>query len=354
MAADFENKNSFGSDNHSGVHPQILEAVVKANVSHAPSYGTDALSGALSVKVKSLFGSSAEPFLVFNGTAANTLALKAILKPWQSVICSDISHLNLDECAAPESIAGLKLIPARSNAHGKLTPDALKAHLVRFGDQHFAQPGALSVTQPTELGTLYTLEELRALAQMARAHNLKLHIDGARLSNAVFKLDISFRTLLEEFPADALSFGGTKNGLLGAEMVILWNKELVQDFKYIRKQNMLLPSNTRFLAVQMLTYLEDDLYLQIAEHSCLMASRLAEDLRAFRSLQILHPVESNAVFTQFPKAWTATLRDSLFFYIWETDPWTARLMTSFDTSDSDRSQFIETVRRLENKALGEA
>lgn len=350
--ATFVNKPSFGSDNHSGVHPEILKAIVAANTSHAPSYGTDDLSQKLEQKVMLLFGDSYRPYLVFNGTAANVLGLTAITKPWQSTLCSQISHLNLDECGAPEVVGQRKLIPVACNSLGKINPEELKKHLIRFGDQHFSQPGALSITQPTEVGTVYTLDELRTLAQVAKEFQLKLHIDGARFSNAAHTLKTTFQEMLKAFPADAVSFGGTKNGLMGCEMVLIKNVDKADDsFKYLRKQMMQLPSKTRFLAAQMIAYLEGDLYRKVASHSCQMAQKLAESLQHRAPFKIRYPVESNAVFVEFPKTWTKPLRETLFFYIWETEPWTARLMTSFDTTLDDVHQWVAKAAELEKTPL---
>lgn len=339
-------KNGFGSDNHSGVHPQILKAIGEVNYSHCPSYGTDSVSQQLDEKLKSLFGPNAEGFMVFNGTGANTLCLKALLQSWNSALVADISHLNMDECGAPEAIAGIKLIPVDTDKNGKLTVQALEKHLIRLGDQHFSQPGCISITQPSELGTVYSIDEMKQLAEFAKRHRLKLHMDGARLVNALHFLNITFRELLKAFPMDALSFGGTKNGLLGGELVLLWEDSLKKNFRYLRKQSLQLPSKTRFIAAQFLSWLDKNLYLEIAEHSHQMAKKLEAALQSFKEVEILYPVESNAVFIQFPKSWTQTLRSSSFFYIWDPETWSARLMTSFDTSDSDIENFCQTVSQL--------
>lgn len=339
-------KNGFGSDNHSGVHPGILEALLQVNRSHTASYGMDPLSDTLNEKLKNLFGPETEGFFVFNGTAANTLSLKALLNSWNSVLVADISHLNMDECGAPEAIAGVKLVPVATDKHGKLTVKELEKHMTRLGDQHFSQPGCLSITQPTELGTVYSVEEMNALRDFARKFQLKLHMDGARLVNATEILNISFLQLREHFPMDALSFGGTKNGLLGGEMVLLWEESLKKDFRYIRKQGMQLPSKTRFFAAQFLAWLENNLFREIARHSHQKARELETRLRQYPEIQVLYPVESNAVFIQFPKAWTSTLKKSRFFYIWDPEIWSARLMTSFDTTENDIDEFCKTIESL--------
>ncbi|MCB0407314.1 MAG: low specificity L-threonine aldolase [Bdellovibrionales bacterium] len=344
-------KKGFGSDNHSGIHPHILKALFEVNKSHAPSYGTDSITELVRKKFCSLFGNNAQPFYVFNGTAANVLSIKTLIESWQSVLCSDISHLNIDECGAPEAIAGVKLIPVKSNSQGKLTPEELEKHMIRLGDQHFSQPGLLSITQPTELGTVYTLEELSELHEFAQKYQLKIHIDGARLANAAFYLKVTFKEILQVFPADAVSFGGTKNGLLGGEAVLLWNPDHIKKFKYVRKQNLQLPSKMRFLSIQFYTYLQDDLYLKIAEHSHMMAKLLEEKIKGLPHIHICYPVESNAVFIQFPKKWTTSLKENKFFYIWDSQHWIARLMTSFDTTESDINEFQSSLLQLSEKGV---
>ncbi len=339
-------KNGFASDNHSGIHPQILKSLTHVNISHTASYGVDPLSESLNAQLADLFGDDTEGFFVFNGTAANTLSLKTLLNTWNSALVADMSHLNVDECGAPEAIAGIKLIPVKTNSEGKLTVEALKKHMIRFGDQHFSQVGCLSITQPTELGTVYSIHEMQELRDFAKKYHLKLHMDGARLPNATEFLQINFKELRKSFPMDALSFGGTKNGLMGAELVLFWEDIYKRNFRYIRKQTMQLPSKTRFLATQFLTWLENDLYKDIAQHSHKMAVQLKQSLDNFSEVKVLYPVQSNAVFICFPKPWTNALKKSRFFYIWDPDLWSARLMTSFDTTQKDIEDFCKTIKTL--------
>lgn len=339
-------KKGFGSDNHSGVHPQILQNLLQINSSHAPSYGTDSLTKETDQIFQNLFGKEYIPYYVFNGTAANVLSLKSLMKTWQSVLCTQISHLNSDECGAPEAMGGLKLIPVPEDKYGKLTPEALSPFLTRKGDQHFSQVEVISITQPTELGTVYTHEEIQALVQFAKKHHLKIHVDGARLANAMEHLQCDFKQWLQLCPADAISFGGTKNGLLGCEAILLKDSQSQKTFKYIRKQNMQLPSKMRFIAAQFKTYFENNLYQEIAAHSRIQAQLLAKKLKPFQQIEILYPVESNAVFIKLPKPWTAPLKNNKFFYIWDPEVWSARLMTSFDTTPDDIDDFIETVKEL--------
>jgi threonine aldolase len=223
-------KPSFGSDNHSGVHPKVLESLVSVNISHAPSYGTDQLTNQVAMRFREMFGDKCQPFFVFNGTAANVLCIRSLIPSWRSVICSDISHLNIDECGAPEAMAGVKLQIAPSH-NGKLQAQDLRNLMIRNGDQHYSSPGMISITQPTELGTVYSLGELKEIREFASRYNLLVHVDGARLSNSLITLECSFGDLIEALKPDAISFGGTKNGLLGAEAVLLFDSDRAKDFK---------------------------------------------------------------------------------------------------------------------------
>lgn len=340
---------SLGSDNHSGIHPKILESLMKANTSHAHSYGQDEWSQACEKIIKQKFGQKAQPYLVFNGTAANVASLRALVKSYEAIICSEQSHLHLDECGAPEFHLGSKLLVLPSE-DGKITPEAISQLLTRLGDQHHVQPGAVSITQPTELGLCYTLEELKELREFTAKHNLRLHVDGARLSNAAHYLGCSLKNLTEDIGIDALSFGGTKNGLLGVDAVIFWGKEFATDFKYHRKQLMQLPSKMRFLSSQFLAYFEDDLYLDIAKHSHLMAKHLESGLRKNPMVEVLFPTQSNAVFARFPKAWIKTLKSEMFFYVWEEKSWACRLMTSFDSKLDDIDRFLTLANSLKENS----
>ena len=350
MKASSSPMRSFGSDNHSGVHPKILEALVAINQGHAHSYGEDPLSHQLEKEIQRLMPLAHKTFLVFNGTAANVLALKVALKSHQACLCSEVSHLNLDECAAPERVAGRKLIP-RPSHDGKLRPEDLEESIIRRGDQHFAQVRMLSITQPTELGTAYSLEELKDLREFCSRHKLMLHIDGARWANAACFLGVSWEQMLQAADPDLLSLGGTKNGLMGAEALIVFERarELAEDLRYQRKQLLQLPSKTRFLAAQMLAYLRDDLYLEIAHWSLDRAQELEQAISGIEGLHLQYPVQSNALFVQFPKTWTKALRQKYFFYIWDEQQWVARWMTSFDTTSEDIHNFAQELRQQSQK-----
>lgn len=344
MPIDFEIKKGFGSDNHSGVHPNILAAIQSANQGHLPSYGTDPISLATLKEFESHFGSQ-DVFFVFNGTAANTLALKAMTNSYQAILCSDVSHVQLDECGAPEFHTGCKVIPIKSK-NGKLSVTEIDKHLIRGGDQHFSQPAVLTLTQPTELGTLYSYAELQEFVDYCRNKKLLVHIDGARFSNAAAAMNRSFKELTADLGIDALSFGGTKNGLLFGEAIVFFNPNLSQNFKYIRKQGLQLPSKSRFVAAQFLIYLQNDLWKEIAHHSLDMAQLLKSELEEIPEVEITQDVQSNAIFAKIPKTWVKKLRRHYFFYIWDEKTFEARLMTTFDTTKEDIHAFIGLMKEL--------
>ena len=333
---------SFGSDNHTSVHPLIMQSIIDCNHDFAASYGTDDLSLALQQKVKNIFGQNAESHLVFNGTAANVLCLKAGLKSFESCFVSDISHLHLDECAAPESYSG-KLITLPTAA-GKINLDDAKKNLIRRGDQHYSQTRMISLTQPTELGTVYEIDEIKKITAWAHDQQMYVHIDGARLANAAHYLKCDLANLTTDLGVDLISFGGTKNGFLFGELVIILNKSLQKDFKYYRKQLCQLPSKTRYMANQFLAYFDNKLYLKIAEHSHQMALKFEKEIRThLPEIKITQNVQSNAVFAIIPKQWIKPLREKHFFYMWDEHSYECRLMTSWDTTESDIISFIETA-----------
>lgn len=341
----------FGSDNHSGVHPELLKALLTANSEHAPSYGTDTFSEAAIRKFKSHFGDQTEVFFVFNGTAANVLALRFLCERHESILCSDGSHLHVDECGAPEFFAG-KLLPL-PHRHGKISLADLQAALIRKGDQHYSQIRVVSLTQPTEMGTCYSLAELKEITDWAHQNQLHVHLDGARLTNALIELNCSFREMTTDLGIDVVSFGGTKNGLMMGEAILVLNPELArksrQQLKYIRKQSAQLPSKTRFIAAQFDRYLQDELYLEIARHSCKMADRLSEKLKAVTGIEITAPCQSNAVFAVIPRATVKQLREKYFFYVWDEKTFECRLMTSWDTTEKEVDDFSHQLLALTDK-----
>jgi threonine aldolase len=345
MFEDLKFATSLGSDNHSGIHPRVMEALAAANRGHAHAYGLDELSRLTALEFKRVFGENCEPQYVFTGTAANVLSLAGTVKSFEAVICSSLAHLNVDECGAPEKFLGSKLLSVPTE-DGRIHPEQLTDLLQRQGDQHFSQPRAVSLTQPTELGVCYSLAELKAWRKFTRDKNLMLHIDGARLANAAAFLDCSLRALTSEIGVDVVSLGGTKNGLLGAEAVLLFSDEAKAAFKFYRKQAMQLSSKTRFLAAQFYAYLKDDLWLEIAGHVHALARDLSEELRAFPEIRQPFPVQSNALFVQLPKAWISPLREKFFFYVWDADIQLCRWMISFDWEMETSDQLIEAIHEV--------
>lgn len=338
----------FGSDNHSGVHPLLLAAITDANLNHAPSYGTDDWTEKAQKTFKNHFGNSAEAHFVFNGTAANVLALKSAVESFHSVFVSDMSHMNVDECGAPEFIAGCKLIPIKSH-EGKLKLQDLKDSLIRRGDQHFSQVKMISLTQPTEIGTCYSKAEIKEICDWAKKENMYVHIDGARLPNAAVSLNLSFKEMTTDCGVDVVSFGGTKNGFLFGEAVVFLNQDLAKDFKFIRKQALQLPSKTRFISAQFEKSLSTDLWKEIAAHSLKMAQRLYESLKTISEIHFEAPVQSNAVFVRMPKEWIKILKQKYFFYVWDEKTWSCRLMTSWDTQISDVDGFVNEIKKLKGQ-----
>ncbi len=344
---------SLGSDNHSGVHPFILQSIHDCNEGHTPSYGTDPLTIKAKSVFKNHFGPKAQAFFVFNGTAANVLALKSLVKSYQAIICAEDSHLNIDECGAPENQIGCKLIKLPS-PDGKIKPIDIEKSMIRQGDQHYSQVAAVSITQPTELGTMYSLQELNDIKTVCKKHKLKLHIDGARFIYAPYYLKCSFETLCQD--VDALSFGGTKNGLLFGEAVILFNKNA--DFKYLRKQSMQLPSKMRFLANQFIHLFSplsknepstlEPLYLTIAKNSHQLAKYLEEKLCNIEELSITQPVQANSVFVKIPQPWIKPLREKFFFYVWNEANFECRLMLSFDSTKKHIEDFIDHLNNVKS------
>jgi threonine aldolase len=333
----------FGSDNHSGIIAPILEKLCEAGNDHQPSYGTDSYTQKWDQVAKKYFGEKCESHFVFNGTAANVLALSSMVSSYHSVLVAQTSHLNVDECGAPEKFIGCKLINVPS-ADGKINLNDLSPYLIRKGDQHFSQVKAISITQPTEYGTVYSLQELRSLKEWAQTHRLRLHMDGSRLFNAACSLNCTLQEMVEGF--DVVSLGGTKNGLIFGEAVLFLNPELAQDFKFKRKQAMQLPSKTRFIAAQFLALFDNDLWLQTAQHVNGLAQRLAQGLSQIPGVKVTQKVQANAVFVQFAKDDIAPLREQAFFYIWNEKTFEARLMMSFDNQVEDVDSFLDKVKSL--------
>ena len=333
----------FASDNAATVHPEVLAAIAGANAGHAFGYGHDEFTRALEGRFREHFGERARAYPVWGGTAANVLSLRATCRPWEAVICADTAHLNLDECGAPEAIAGVKLLPATTD-DGKLTPAAVEARIEHLGDEHSVQPRIVSISQCTELGTVYTAEEVRSLVETAHASGLLVHMDGARLSNAAAALGLELGALTTECDVDVLSFGGTKNGLLGAEAVVFLAPDLGDGFEYLRKQSLQLASKMRFLAAQLDALLTDDLWRRCAVNANAMAALLAQRVDGLAGVTITRPVLANAVFARLPtEAVTAALQREYDFYVWDERANEVRWMCSWDTTEEDVEQFAAAV-----------
>lgn len=336
---------SFGSDNHSGAHPDVLAAIADANADHAKPYGDDPWTARAQELLRAHLGDRAEPFLVFNGTGANVSALRACLKPWEGVICADTAHLTVDEGGAPERMGGIKLMTT-ATPDGRLTPDDVERMVRRVGDEHAVQARVVSVTQSTELGTVYPLGELRALADAAHAHGLLLHVDGSRIANAAAALSCSLADVTSACGVDVISFGATKNGALGAEAVVFLDPSLADGFKYLRKQSMQLASKGRFLAAQLVALLEGELWLRNAAHANAMAARLAAAVEGLAGVTITQAVEANAVFAILERAATAELQRSWPFYVWDEGSGEVRWMCSWDTTADEVDAFAADIARV--------
>ncbi|MFZ0390062.1 MAG: low specificity L-threonine aldolase [Calditrichia bacterium] len=333
----------FASDNNAGVHPRILEAMMHANRGHVVGYGDDPFTEKALSKFKEIFGEQTETFFVFNGTAANVLGLKAMTESWHSVICGEQAHMQVDECGAPEKFTGCKLLPV-PDQHGKIHVNDIQKHLHDFGFEHHSQPKVISITQATELGTVYTPGEIREIAELAHSNDMYLHMDGARLSNAAVSLNCSLLETSGGAGVDVLSFGGTKNGMMFGEAIVFFQPELARNFKYIRKQGMQLGSKMRFISAQFLELFRYDLWMRNAEHSNHMAQLLKDKIAEIPQIRISRPVQANGVFAVVPTEIIKPLQDSFFFYVWDEAVSEVRWMTSFDTTESDVGHFVQEIK----------
>jgi threonine aldolase len=333
----------FASDNSAAIHPAVLEAITAANSGHAFGYGHDEWTARAERLFAQQFGSEALAYLVWGGTAANVLSLRATCRRWEAVICADSAHMNVDEAGAPEAIAGIKLLPVESE-HGKLGPEQVEQMIVRVGDEHAVQPRLVSISQSTELGSVYRAEEVAALSALAHERGLLLHMDGARLANAAAALELPLRALSTDVGVDLLSFGATKNGALGAEAVVFLNPSLADGFQYLRKQSLQLASKMRFLAAQFDGLLSGELWRELARHSNEMARQLAAALHELPDVEITRPVEANAVFAILPRPAISRLLEQFKFYVWDERRDEVRWMCSWDTTEEDVAALAEAVR----------
>ena len=338
-------KRGFGSDNHSGICPEVMEAIARVNKEHALAYGDDEYCAATEQRFREQFGEQARVFFAFNGTGCNTLCIDAMVHSHEAVVCAETAHINVDECGAPQRVVGCRLLTV-DTPDGKLIPALVKTRLHGFGFEHHSQPKLISITQPTELGTLYTLDEIKALVALAREYNMYVHIDGARLGNAAVALGCTFKEMTTDLGVDAVSFGGTKNGLMMGEAVVLLNPEVCPDFKYRRKQAMQLCSKMRFIAAQFDAYFANDLWRRNAEHSNRMAQLLYRSVKDIPGVEIVYPVQANGVFAKLPRQVWKALQEYCFFYDWDEDANVVRWMCAFDTTEDDIARFAAKLREL--------
>lgn len=336
---------AFASDNYSGVHPEIMEALHQANHEHMGSYGADEITVRVIKKFKSLFGDDTEVFFVYNGTGANVLGLTAATQSFNAIICSELAHINVDESTAPEKFTGCKLI-GLPTTNGKIYADQVENRIQRIGDQHHPQVKVISISQSTEYSTVYTAEEIKSLSEVAKKYNLYLHMDGARISNAAVSLDQDFRTFTKDAGVDVLSFGGAKNGMMFGEAVVFFNPDLAKQFAYLRKQGMQLHSKMRFITAQFDALLSNDLWKRNATHANRMAKKLEHALRQIPQIKITQTVDGNGVFAIIPKEITEALQQEFFFYVWNDRTNECRLMCSFDTTEKEVEQFAEKAKAL--------
>ena len=338
-------RRSFASDNNAGVHPEIIEAIRNANDGHVLAYGGDPITARAMELFQKHFGSDAAVYFVFGGTGANVLGLKAITKSHHAIFCADSAHVHVDECGAPEKFTGCKLVTLPT-PDGKLRVEQIKDMMSGIGVEHHVQPRVIQISQVTEMGTVYTREELKALSDFAHDNGMLLHVDGARLANAAVALDATFKEITADVGVDVLSFGGTKNGMIYGEAVVFFDRTLAGDFKYIRKQGMHLPSKMRFISAQFEALLSGDLWRRGAAHANRMAQVLGSELAKVPKIKLTQPVESNGVFATIPKEYIPALQEKYFFYVWDDAISEVRLMASFDTSEDDIRDFIEFVKKI--------
>jgi threonine aldolase len=344
MTKQLKPSRSFASDNNAGVHPKIMSALAVSNDGHVVAYGDDPYTARAVAKFREHLGEDVEVFFVFGGTGANVLGLKAATQSHHAIICADTAHINVDECGAPEKFTGCKLLPVATKK-GKFHAAWLDHYLDGVGFEHHVQPRVISISQATEMGTVYTPKEIKALANFAHKHDMLLHVDGARLANAAASLALPLKAITTDVGVDVLSFGGAKNGMMYGEAVVFFDKSLAKDFKYTRKQGTHLPSKMRFISAQFEALLTNNLWLRNAEHANRMASLLAQALRKVPRIEITQPVMANGVFAIVPPKYIPLLQREYFFYVWNEQTSEVRFMTSFDTTEDDIADFVSLVKK---------
>jgi threonine aldolase len=337
-------KKGFASDNNSGVHPEVLEAMAAVNRGHTVAYGDDVYTSAAVEAFRRVFGEDVEVYFVFTGTGANVLSLHTLTRSYEGVVCAETAHIHEDECGAPEKFAGCKLLTVPTE-NGKITADQVRPFLRSIGFEHHPQPSLVSITQATELGTVYRPEEIQEITRFAHDQGMRVHMDGARICNAAAALDLPLSAVTGDAGVDVLSFGGTKNGLMYGEAVVFFDPSLGKDFKYIRKQGMQLASKMRFMAAQFQAFFSNDLWLRSARHANRMARLLAERAGAVPGVHISRDVEANGVFAVLPREAIPRLQEAFFFYVWDEDASEVRWMTSFDTTEEDIDRFVALLKK---------
>jgi threonine aldolase len=337
---------SFASDNYAGVLPEVMEALNKANIDHARSYGADELTKRTITLFKDVFEADVDVHFVFNGTGANILSISSATQSYNSVLCADTSHIYNDESSAPETFTGCRFIPLKADDHGKLSVETIKERLIRKGDVHYPQTAMLSITQSTEYGTVYTVEEIKEIAGLAHEHGLFLHIDGSRFFNAAASLDCSLKDISGDAGVDILSLGGTKAGMMFGEAVVVFNKELSKNMGYKHKQVIQLASKTRFIAAQFEAMLQNEMWRQPALHANKMADLLCRLISKNRKVKVTKPVQANAVFAEVPRSWYEPLQEHFPFYIWKDSTHEVRLMCAWDTQEEEIHAFFKAISAL--------
>lgn len=334
---------SFASDNWSGVHPVVLDALINANVGHHAAYGDDDYTKYAQELFKSFFGKDSSTYFVYNGTAANIMALESVSYSFNSVICSEHAHIHVDECGAMEKHTGVKII-SLPTSNGKLTPEQILPHIKTERYPHQSEPAVISITQTTELGTVYTLDEIKELADLAHQNGLYLHVDGARISNAAVALNTDFKTMITDTGVDILSFGGTKTGMMFGEAVVFLKPELDKYFELYRKQGMQLASKMRFISAQFIALLTKDVWKENATNANNMAKYLADKLREIPEIKITQEVQSNGIWAIIPNNLAEKMQKAQFFYPWDEKTSEYRIMASWDTTKQEIDQFVNSIK----------
>jgi len=335
---------SFASDNYSGIHPEIFEAIQRANKQHQISYGEDSFTEEANQLFESVFG-PVTVLYTFNGTGANVTCLKCCTLPFQAVVCSEYAHILADECGAPTQSIGCSLLPLKT-ADGKLTPDMIRPLLNRIGNVHNTQPRVISISQSTEVGTVYSIAELKALCDFAHENGMYVHLDGARISNAVAALGVDLKEATVDCGVDIMSFGGTKNGLMVGEAVLIFNDELKANAPYFHKQTAQLFSKNRFISAQFTALLSNNLWWRMATQANKMAQLLASKVKNLPDVKITRSVDANAVFVIIPEHVIQPLRAQYPFYEWDAELHEQRWMCSFDTTEEEVIEFTEVMKKL--------